>query len=222
MTAGATEAIAAAVTGPGRPRRRGRAVRAVLRLLRRLRRAGRRDRVASSRSNATATGWGFDPAALEARCHRRRPRCSLLNTPHNPTGTVFEPGRAGRGRRDRDPARPRSSSPTRSTSTSSSTAHAHVPIATLPGMRERTVTISSAGKTFSVTGWKIGWACAPPRAARRRAHGEAVPDLRQRRAVPAGRRRGRWPRAEHLAPRAGPAGAARPALRRAGRLWVWT
>jgi len=35
--------------------------------------------------------------------------------------------------------------------------HRHVPIATLPGMAERTVTISSAGKTFSVTGWKIGW-----------------------------------------------------------------
>ena len=33
----------------------------------------------------------------------------------------------------------------------------HVPLATLPGMRERTVTISSAGKTFSFTGWKIGW-----------------------------------------------------------------
>ena len=38
----------------------------------------------------------------------------------------------------------------------------HVPLATRPGMRERTVTISSAGKTFSCTGWKIGWACAPP------------------------------------------------------------
>jgi N-succinyldiaminopimelate aminotransferase len=37
----------------------------------------------------------------------------------------------------------------------------HVPIATMPGMRERTVTISSAGKTFSMTGWKTGWACAP-------------------------------------------------------------
>src|SRR5207245_954725 len=37
----------------------------------------------------------------------------------------------------------------------------HIPIATLPGMRERTVSISSAGKTFSVTGWKIGWICAP-------------------------------------------------------------
>ena len=39
---------------------------------------------------------------------------------------------------------------------------AHVPIATLPGMRERTVTVSSAGKTFSLTGWKVGWSCAAP------------------------------------------------------------
>jgi N-succinyldiaminopimelate aminotransferase len=38
---------------------------------------------------------------------------------------------------------------------------AHVPIATLPGMRERTMMISSAGKTFGFTGWKIGYACAP-------------------------------------------------------------
>jgi N-succinyldiaminopimelate aminotransferase len=38
----------------------------------------------------------------------------------------------------------------------------HHPLATYPGMRERTVTISSGGKTFSFTGWKIGWVCAPP------------------------------------------------------------
>jgi N-succinyldiaminopimelate aminotransferase len=37
----------------------------------------------------------------------------------------------------------------------------HVPIATLPGMAERTLTISSIGKTFSFTGWKVGWACGP-------------------------------------------------------------
>ena len=37
----------------------------------------------------------------------------------------------------------------------------HVPLATLPGMAERTLTISSIGKTFCVTGWKIGWACGP-------------------------------------------------------------
>ncbi len=38
---------------------------------------------------------------------------------------------------------------------------AHVPIATLPGMWERTLTISSAGKTFALTGWKIGWVTGP-------------------------------------------------------------
>lgn len=38
----------------------------------------------------------------------------------------------------------------------------HIPMATLEGMGERTVQISSAGKTFAVTGWKIGWVCAPP------------------------------------------------------------
>jgi N-succinyldiaminopimelate aminotransferase len=38
----------------------------------------------------------------------------------------------------------------------------HIPIATLPGMAERTVTVSSAGKTFSFTGWKVGWVCARP------------------------------------------------------------
>jgi len=38
----------------------------------------------------------------------------------------------------------------------------HVPMATIPGMAERTVTISGASKTFAVTGWRIGWAVAPP------------------------------------------------------------
>ncbi|MDO9354058.1 MAG: aminotransferase class I/II-fold pyridoxal phosphate-dependent enzyme, partial [Solirubrobacteraceae bacterium] len=37
----------------------------------------------------------------------------------------------------------------------------HVPLATLPGMRERTLTVSSLGKTFGLTGWKIGWASGP-------------------------------------------------------------
>jgi N-succinyldiaminopimelate aminotransferase len=39
--------------------------------------------------------------------------------------------------------------------------HEHVPIATLPGMFERTLTLSSAGKSYSVTGWKVGWATGP-------------------------------------------------------------
>jgi N-succinyldiaminopimelate aminotransferase len=89
-----------------------------------------------------------------------RTRLILLNTPHNPTGTVFTRGEL--------------------------TAIAelacergllvicdevyehmvytgeHVPIGSLPGMRERTVSISSAGKTFSFTGWKVGWVTASP------------------------------------------------------------
>ena len=40
----------------------------------------------------------------------------------------------------------------------------HVPVATLPGMAERTLTISSAGKTFSATGWKVGWVSGPAEA----------------------------------------------------------
>ena len=40
--------------------------------------------------------------------------------------------------------------------------HKHVPPATLPGMRERTVTINALSKTFAVTGWRVGWAIAPP------------------------------------------------------------
>ncbi len=89
-----------------------------------------------------------------------RTKMLLLNTPHNPTGTVL----------------------TRAELTGIAElaiAHDlivvtdevyeyltfddidHVPIATLPGMAERTITISSSGKTFNATGWKIGWACGP-------------------------------------------------------------
>ena len=53
--------------------------------------------------------------------------------------------------------------------------------------------MSSIGKTFSVTGWKIGWACGPGRAGRRHARRQAVHDLRRRHAVPARRRRGARP-----------------------------
>ena len=58
----------------------------------------------------------------------------------------------------------------------------HVPIATLPGMAERTLTISSGGKTFNTTGWKIGWACGPAALVDGHADRQAVPHLRERRA----------------------------------------
>ncbi|QMU79756.1 pyridoxal phosphate-dependent aminotransferase [Streptacidiphilus sp. PB12-B1b] len=87
-----------------------------------------------------------------------RTRLLLLNTPHNPTGTVLTPAELA-------------------AIAELACAHdllvvtdevyehlvfdgAHHPIAALPGMRDRTVSISSAGKTFSFTGWKVGWVTA--------------------------------------------------------------
>ncbi|GAA0369773.1 pyridoxal phosphate-dependent aminotransferase [Microbispora corallina] len=101
----------------------------------------------------------FDPAELEAAIGPRT-RAILVNSPHNPTGTVFtreELEAVARVCRERDLI----------AITDEVYEHLtfdgveHIPLATLPGMRERTVMISSAGKTFSVTGWKTGWVCGP-------------------------------------------------------------
>ena len=104
-------------------------------------------------------GFGFDPAELRA-AFSPRTKVVLVNTPHNPTGAVFTAGQlAGIGALATefdavvvadevyehmvfDGGR-------------------HVPMASLPGMAPRTLTISSAGKTFSVTGWKVGWVHGP-------------------------------------------------------------
>ena len=85
----------------------------------------------------------------------------LLNSPHNPTGSRCsrrpELEAVGEGPLG---ATISSSSPTRCTSISTFDGE-HIPIATLPGMADRTVTISSVGKTFWFTGWKIGWVSGP-------------------------------------------------------------
>lgn len=90
-----------------------------------------------------------------------RTRLILLNTPHNPTGTVLsreELAAVAALAVERDLL----------VVTDEVYEHlvfdgpAHLPIASFPGMRERTVTISSAGKTFSFTGWKVGWVTAVP------------------------------------------------------------
>ncbi|MGW5608024.1 pyridoxal phosphate-dependent aminotransferase [Streptomyces sp. NPDC003753] len=90
-----------------------------------------------------------------------RTRLLLINTPHNPTGTVLtrEELRAiAELAVERDLL----------VVTDEVYEHLvfdeaeHVPLATFPGMRERTVTIGSAGKTFSFTGWKVGWVTAAP------------------------------------------------------------
>jgi len=102
--------------------------------------------------------WSFDPEDLQGALSERT-RLLLINSPHNPTGKVFnreELESISRICVERDLI----------AVTDEVYEHLifegeHVPLASLPGMRERTVTISSAGKTFSFTGWKVGWACGP-------------------------------------------------------------
>ena len=123
------------------------------------RRRGPAGAAARRRAAAAPAPWTFDPAELRAAITPRA-RLLLLNTPHNPTGKVFTAAELR-------------------CSPSSPIAHdllvltdevyehlvfggaEHRSIATLPGMRERTLVVSSAGKTFNVTGWKIGWICGP-------------------------------------------------------------
>jgi N-succinyldiaminopimelate aminotransferase len=102
----------------------------------------------------------FDPAELRSAITPRT-RLILLNSPHNPTGTVLtrdELDAVASVCRDHDLIAVSDEVYEHLTFDDA----VHIPLATLPGMRERTVTISSAGKSFSVTGWKIGWVCAPP------------------------------------------------------------
>ncbi len=104
--------------------------------------------------------WGLDIKQLE-QAFSRKTRMIFFNTPHNPTGKVFsleelEQIAALCIRYDvivvSDEVYDRMVFDGRR----------HVRLASLPGMWERTITLGSAGKTFSVTGWKIGWAVAPP------------------------------------------------------------
>jgi N-succinyldiaminopimelate aminotransferase len=89
-----------------------------------------------------------------------RTRLILLNSPHNPTGAVFS-------RAELTGIAALACEHDLLVVSDEVYEHLvfegeHVPIATLPGMRERTVTISSAAKTFSFTGWKIGWVTGTP------------------------------------------------------------
>lgn len=104
--------------------------------------------------------WTFDPEELAAAFNERT-RAIVLNTPNNPTGKVFT----------------RSELETIAELCQRWDAYAvsdeiyqylvydgaqHISIATLPGMRERSITINSLSKTYSVTGWRVGYAIAPP------------------------------------------------------------
>jgi aspartate/methionine/tyrosine aminotransferase len=107
-----------------------------------------------------APDWRWDPDELR-RAFGPRTRAVILNTPHNPTGKVF-----GRQELEELAALCREFDTVAICdevySEITFDGAAHLPLATLPGMRERTISIDSMGKTFSVTGWKVGWAIAPP------------------------------------------------------------
>ena len=163
VTAGATEALAAAVlalAGPGdevltlEPFYDAYA--AVIAL------SGATHTTAPLR--AAPDGFRLDEAALAA-AFTERTRLVLLNTPHNPTGTVLTADEVAAVARlaaahdalvvtDEVYEHLRLAEP-------DGTRPPHVPVATLPGMAERTLTVSSAGKTLSFTGWKIGWVTGP-------------------------------------------------------------
>src|ERR1700712_398028 len=90
-----------------------------------------------------------------------RTKMILLNSPHNPTGTVLsraELTEIARLAIEHDLIVVTDEVYEYLTYDDTE----HIPIGTLPGMAERTITVSSSGKTFAATGWKIGWACGPP------------------------------------------------------------
>ena len=106
--------------------------------------------------------FAVDEASLRA-AFSSRTRLVLLNSPHNPTGKVFT-------RAELDLVCDLAREHDAWVVTDEVYEHlvfdgrAHIPVATLPGMAERTLTISSGGKTFSATGWKVGWVCGPAEA----------------------------------------------------------
>jgi N-succinyldiaminopimelate aminotransferase len=107
--------------------------------------------------------YTFDESALR-EAFGPRTRLVLLNSPHNPTGKVFtraELELVATLCREHDAYAVTDEVYEHLVFTDA--AEPHLPLASLPGMRERTLRISSAGKTFSCTGWKVGWATGPAR-----------------------------------------------------------
>ena len=108
----------------------------------------------------TPPHWTFDQEELTS-AFSDRTRAVVINSPHNPTGKVFTV--------DELVAIARLSEHHDAIAITDEIyehitydGREHVPIATLPGMRDRTITISALSKTYSVTGWRVGWAIAPP------------------------------------------------------------
>ena len=106
----------------------------------------------------SAPDWAFDPDELR-RAFSSKTRAIVVNTPHNPTGKVFS-------RHELELIAEMCVEHDAIAITDEIYEHLvyrgeHLSIATLPGMAARTITISGASKTFSVTGWRVGWLIAP-------------------------------------------------------------
>ncbi len=106
-----------------------------------------------------ALNFKFDRAELEAAVTAKT-KLLFLNNPHNPSGKMFD-------REELMFVAELASAHDFYVISDEVYEHLiftkpHIPFATLPGMRERTITISSTGKTFGFTGWKIGWASSTP------------------------------------------------------------
>ncbi|HTK63188.1 MAG TPA: pyridoxal phosphate-dependent aminotransferase [Pseudonocardia sp.] len=160
VTSGATEAIAAAVLAlcePGdevvtfEPYYDSYAATIAL--------AGAVMRPVALRPVPSTSTFAFDPDELR-RAFTTRTRMVLVNTPHNPTGAVFDAAQLTLiGELAAEAGALIVTDEVYEHMTFDG--RPHIPMATLPGMAERTLTISSAGKTFSVTGWKVGWVQGP-------------------------------------------------------------
>jgi len=104
--------------------------------------------------------WHFDPDEMR-RAFSPRTKAIILNTPNNPTGRVFD-----RAALDQIAALCQEFDALAITDEIYEhilfDGARHIPIAQLPGMRDRTVLISSMSKTYSVTGWRVGWVLASP------------------------------------------------------------
>jgi aspartate/methionine/tyrosine aminotransferase len=108
----------------------------------------------------TPPDWRITREALDEACTQRT-KLVIFNNPHNPTGRVFDGEELG----ILADACVRAGAVALSDEVWEHVVfdgRAHVPLSTLTGMRERTVKVGSAGKIFSLTGWKVGWIVAPP------------------------------------------------------------
>ncbi|HTP32347.1 MAG TPA: aminotransferase class I/II-fold pyridoxal phosphate-dependent enzyme [Candidatus Acidoferrales bacterium] len=107
-----------------------------------------------------APDWTFDPDELRA-AFTPRTKAIVLNTPNNPTGKVFS-------RQELEFIAGLCQEFDALAITDEIYEHilydgaAHIPILSLPGMRERSILVNSMSKTYSVTGWRVGWVLAPP------------------------------------------------------------